>query len=92
MARQRLTPFLVGCVGGEVLVEEVQCDGLVVLAVRGHFELPFPLWRHTIFPHQPSHPMASELDAILGKLVMDVLCAVGLRRVVRDLVVDDAQP
>jgi hypothetical protein len=36
--------------------------------------------------------MASELDAILGKLVMDALCAVGLRRVVRDLVVDDAQP
>ena len=32
---------------------------------------PFP-------PHQPSHPMASNLDPILGKLVMDPLCTVAL--------------
>ena len=37
-------PFPVGGLGGEVLVEEVRCDGLVVLAVRRPFELLFPLW------------------------------------------------
>ena len=31
------SPFLVGCLGGEVLVEKVRCDGLVVLAVRRLF-------------------------------------------------------
>ena len=72
------SPFLVGCLGGEVLVEKVRCDGLVVLAVRRLFELLFPFWRQPISPHQPSHPMASNLDAILGKLVMDPLCTVAL--------------
>ena len=72
------SPFLVGCRGGEVLVEKVRCDGLVVLAVRRLFELLFPFWRQPISPHQPSHPMASNLDPILGKLVMDPLCTVAL--------------
>ena len=36
------SPFLVGCLGGEVLVEKVRCDGLVVLAVRRLFELLVP--------------------------------------------------
>ena len=58
--------FLVGCLGGEVLVE-VRCDGLVVLAVVRWFRR-----------HQPSHPMASNLDPILGKLVMDPFCTVAL--------------
>ena len=66
--------FLVGCLGGEVLVEKVRCDGLVVLAVVVFLNFcfrfgdnPFPrisratLWRH--------------LDPI-GKLVMDPLCTV----------------
>ena len=61
--------------GGEVLVEKVRCDGLVVLAVRRLFELLFPFCRQLISPHQPSHPMASNLDPILGSCLMEPLTA-----------------
>ena len=72
--------FSLGASAEKFWSRRFDATALLCWHVRRLFELLFPFWRQPISPHQPRSPYpASNLDPILGKLVMDPLCTVALR-------------